>query len=64
MAHIGERFIVEMGSLYSGGEVFFVESLETFADNLRTASPTIFLGVQRIWKKLQDGVFKKLPEES
>jgi long-chain acyl-CoA synthetase len=63
MAHIGERFIVEMGSLYTGGEVFFVESLETFADNLREASPTIFLGVQRIWKKLQDGVFKKLPEE-
>jgi len=63
MAHIGERLIVEMGSLYSGGEVYFVESLETFGDNLRKASPTIFLGVQRIWKKLQDGVFKKMPEE-
>jgi long-chain acyl-CoA synthetase len=63
MAHIGERLIVEMGSLYSGGEVYFVESLETFGDNLRLASPTIFLGVQRIWKKLQDGVFKKMPEE-
>jgi long-chain acyl-CoA synthetase len=63
MAHIGERLIVEMGSLYSGGEVFFVESLETFGHNLQYASPTIFLGVQRIWKKLQDGVFKKMPEE-
>ena len=63
MAHIGERLIVEMGSLYSGGEIYFVESLETFGNNLCEANPTIFLGVQRIWKKLQDGVFKKLPEE-
>jgi len=63
MAHIGERLIVEMGSLYSGGEIYFVESLETFGNNLREASPTIFLGVQRIWKKLQDGVFKEMPEE-
>ena len=41
-----------MGSLYSGGKVFFAESLETFSDNLAEAAPTIFLGVPRIWTKV------------
>jgi long-subunit acyl-CoA synthetase (AMP-forming) len=63
MAHIGERFFVEMGCLYSGGELFFTESIEKFQDNLRFARPTIFLGVHRIWKKLQEGILRHMPEK-
>ena len=49
-----------MGSLYSGGKVFFAESLETFSDNLAEAAPTIFLGVPRIWTKFQSGILAKI----
>ena len=51
-----------MGSIYSGGKVDFAESLDTFAANLSAASPTVFLGVPRIWTKFQQGVLGKLPQ--
>jgi long-subunit acyl-CoA synthetase (AMP-forming) len=63
MAHIGERFFVEMGCLYSGGEISFAESVDKFQENIRYAKPTIFLGVHRIWKKFQEGILGHLPEK-
>ena len=62
LCHIAERLLVQMGSLYSGGKVSFVESLETFSDNLVEVSPTVFLGVPRIWKKFQEGILTKIPQ--
>jgi len=62
LCHIAERLLVQMGSLYSGGRVYFAESLDTFADNLAAASPTVFLGVPRIWTKFQQGILTKLPQ--
>ena len=32
LCHIAERLLVMMGSLYTGGRVYFAESLDTFAD--------------------------------
>ncbi len=61
LAHVFERFVVEMGSLYAGFRVFFAESLDTFVNDLKYARPTIFLAVPRIWTKFQAGVFEKLP---
>ena len=62
LCHIAERLLVQMGSLYSGGRVYFAESLDTFADNLVAASPTVFLGVPRIWTKFQQGILTKIPQ--
>ncbi|MBL4578609.1 MAG: AMP-binding protein, partial [Flavobacteriales bacterium] len=62
LCHIAEKLLVEMGSIYSGGKVNFAESLDTFAANLAAASPTVFLGVPRIWTKFQQGVLGKLPQ--
>ena len=62
LAHIAERFFVEQGALYSGGQISFAESLDTFLENLRDARPTLFLGVPRIWKKFQEGILSKLPQ--
>ena len=62
LCHIAEKLLVEMGSVYSGGKVDFAESLDTFAANLSAASPTVFLGVPRIWTKFQQGVLGKLPQ--
>jgi len=63
LCHIAERLLVQMGSLYSGGRVYFAESLDTFAANLAEASPTVFLGVPRIWTKFQQGILGKLPQK-
>tara|TARA_B000000532_G_scaffold243295_2_gene239104 strand:+ start:83 stop:1744 length:1662 start_codon:yes stop_codon:yes gene_type:complete len=63
LCHIAERLLVEMGSIYSGGKVYFAESLETFTSNLSEASPTVFLGVPRIWTKFQQGILSKLPQK-
>ena len=63
LSHIAERLLVEMGCLYTGGQTFFAESLETFSKNLSDASPTVFLGVPRIWNKFQQGILAKLPQK-
>jgi long-chain acyl-CoA synthetase len=63
LSHIAERMLVEMGALYSGGEIFFAESLETFSKNLAEAKPTVFLAVHRIWKKFQLGILEKISQE-
>ncbi|MCB0834014.1 MAG: AMP-binding protein [Bacteroidetes bacterium] len=62
LSHVAERLLVEMGSIYVGGEVSFAESLDTFPKNLAEARPTVFLGVHRIWTKFQQGVLAKLPQ--
>lgn len=63
LAHIAERFFVEQGALYSGGQISFAESLDRFLDNLREARPTLFLGVPRIWKKFQEGILTKISQK-
>jgi len=62
LSHIAERLLVEMGSVYTGGEIFFTESLEKFPKNLFEVQPTVFFAVHRIWKKFQQGILEKLPQ--
>ena len=63
LSHIAERMLVEMVSLYSGGQVSFAESLQSFAADLAETRPTIFLGVHRIWTKFQEGILNKIPQK-
>jgi long-chain acyl-CoA synthetase len=63
LSHIAERCLVEMGSIYSGGHVYFMESPEKFLIDLKKADPTVFLGVHRIWSKLQLGILEKIPQK-
>ena len=63
LSHIAERLLVQMCSLYTGGKVCFAENLETFSENLSHVSPTVFLGVPRIWTKFQQGILLKLPQK-
>ena len=62
LSHIAERMLVEMVSLYAGGQVSFAESLQTFAQNLADTKPNIFLGVHRIWTKFHEGILAKVPQ--
>lgn len=60
--HIAERNIVEAASLATGGSISFVESQETFIQNLQETQPNIFLAVPRIWTKLHLGLLTKMPQ--
>jgi long-chain acyl-CoA synthetase len=63
LSHIAERMITELVAVYANSEVWFAESLSTFAHNLADARPTIFFGVPRIWTKFQLGVLAKVPQK-
>ncbi len=63
LSHIAERMLVEMISLYIGGEISFAESLQKFPLNLAEAKPTVFLGVHRIWTRFQQGILAKMPQK-
>lgn len=63
LSHIAERFMVLGCSTYGCCDVSFVESLDTFGDNLQTTRPTLLFAVPRIWQKFQQKVNSKLPQE-
>ena len=54
--------VVELMQLYGGMQVFFSQSLDTFAQDLQRARPTLFFAVPRIWAKFQSGVLAKMPD--
>ena len=60
LAHITERTCTAGPAIYGGCQCSFVESLETFARDLKRASPTIFISVPRLWVKFQSGVHAKI----
>lgn len=63
LSHVAERWVVEMGALNGGFRLFFVETLDTFAQDLQRARPTNFISVPRLWVKFQQGVLAKVPQK-
>ncbi len=61
LSHIAEKAYVQMGAIYSGSSMSFIESLDKFTENLREIRPNLFGGVPRIFAKFQDGILAKLP---
>jgi long-chain acyl-CoA synthetase len=55
LCHVAERTYSTVLHLLTGGTVNFAESIDTVASNIREIAPTFFLGVPRIWEKLQQG---------
>lgn len=60
LAHIAEQMITIHLALYSGFAVYYAESIERLADNLREVEPTIFFGVPRVWERIHAGILAKL----
>ena len=60
--HIFERVVIEHVAFRYGGTISFVESLETFAQNLNDTQPTAFQGVPRIYMKFQEKILMKMPQ--
>ncbi len=62
LSHCTERAYVEAASFYGETSLYFVESIETFMDDMAHVRPTLFGSVPRLWKKFQIGVQEKLPQ--
>jgi long-chain acyl-CoA synthetase len=60
LAHITERVYIEGTSIYSGCTVCFTEHLKTFMDDLKRASPTLFISVPRLWSLFQKSTIEKV----
>ena len=61
LSHCTERAYVESTLLSYGLKVYFVESLDTFAQDLNNAKPTIFGSVPRLWTQFQKKILTKMP---
>lgn len=62
LCHVAERCYSEVMQLVLGGTVSFAESIDTVAVNIREIAPTFFVGVPRIYEKLQQHFLFRLGE--
>lgn len=53
LSHIAEQMMSLHFPVSIGATVSFAESLDKLGENLREVRPTIFLGVPRVWEKIQ-----------
>jgi long-subunit acyl-CoA synthetase (AMP-forming) len=53
LSHIAEQVVSLHGPYLMGCTVWFAESLEKLGENLVEVKPTAFVGVPRVWEKIQ-----------
>lgn len=53
LSHIAEQIATHHVPIACGSCTWFAESPEKVGDNLREVRPTLFLGVPRVWEKMQ-----------
>jgi long-subunit acyl-CoA synthetase (AMP-forming) len=53
LSHIAEQLVSLHMPMTFGGCSWFAESIETLGDTLREVRPVAFLGVPRVWEKIQ-----------
>jgi len=63
LCHIAERNLTELLGCRTGASIAFVESLDTFANDLAFVQPHLFFGVPRIWARFQEKILEKLPQK-
>ncbi len=64
LCHVAERIFSLFLPLCLGSTVNFAENVNTIQADLREIGPTVFLGVPRIWEKLQSAVLIKIKDAS
>ena len=60
LCHIAEQIFSVFLPLKTGTVCNFAESIETVNENIREISPTVFLGVPRIWEKMHSNILLKV----
>jgi len=56
LSHIAEQIASLYISMATGACVHFAESVDKLGENLREVRPHVFLGVPRVWEKIQAGI--------
>ena len=64
LCHVAERAFSTVMHMMTGGVVNYAESIDTVSVNLREIAPTVFLGVPRIWEKLQQGILMRMQDST
>jgi long-chain acyl-CoA synthetase len=64
LAHAIERLVSVFLPVSIGATVYFAESSEQLRANLRTARPTVFVGVPRVWEKFAEGIRARVAQAS
>ncbi len=64
LCHVAEKIFSLFLPLFVGYPVNFAESINTIQSDLREIAPTVFLGVPRIWEKLQSAILIKIKDAS
>jgi long-chain acyl-CoA synthetase len=64
LCHVAEKITSLFVPLTTGAVVHFGEAMETVQADLREVSPTVFLGVPRIWEKMHATVTVKMQSSS
>ena len=62
LSHIAEQMFSIHGHVTAGIRLYFAESLDKLAENLKEVRPTLIFGVPRIWEKFHTGLSGKLAE--
>ncbi|MFQ5948245.1 MAG: AMP-dependent synthetase/ligase [Acidimicrobiia bacterium] len=64
LSHIAEQIFSIHLPITCGSKVYFAESIEALAENLKEVQPTVFFAVPRVWEKFHAGVSARLGEAS
>ena len=64
LCHVAEKIFTLFLPIFVGYPVNFAESIATIQSDLREIAPTVFLGVPRIWEKLQSAILINIKETS
>jgi len=62
LCHVAERAFSTVMHMMTGGKVNYAESIDTVQVNVREIAPSVFLGVPRIWEKLQQGILMRMQD--
>ena len=62
LSHIAEQIFTIHVPATSGAAVYYAESIDLLADNVREVQPSIFFAVPRVWERFHAGVVAKLAE--
>ena len=60
LSHIAEQMATIHGPITGGACVYYAESIDKIADNLKEVRPTLFFGVPRIWEKFYAAIQQKM----
>lgn len=60
LSHVAEQVFSVHGPATSGWGVYYAESIDKLADNLKEVQPTVFFAVPRVWERFYAGVTTQL----